>query len=46
MQSTYDNVYYVSAGQEEDLRVPTIVATTVMIVPLLLVGVKVLQKAL
>jgi hypothetical protein len=46
MQSTYDNVYYVSAGEKEDLLVPTIAATTVMVLPLLLVGFKVLQKTL
>jgi hypothetical protein len=36
----------VSDGEKEDLLVPTIAATTIMVLPLLLVGLKVLQKAL
>ena len=46
LPGVYDNVYYVSDGEKEDLLVPTIAATTIMVLPLLLVGLKVLQKAL
>jgi hypothetical protein len=46
LPGAYDNVYYVSDGEKEDLLVPTIAATTIMVLPLLLVGLKVLQKAL
>ncbi len=46
MPGAYDNVYYVSDGEKEDLLVPTIAATTIMVLPLLLVGLKVLQRAL
>ena len=46
IQSTYNTVYYSSAGEEEDLRGPTIIATAVVVVPLVLLGVKILEKAL
>ena len=46
LPGAYDNVYYVGDGEEVDLLVPTIAATTIMVLPLLLVGLKVLQKAM
>lgn len=46
MQSTYNNVYTVNPGEEEDLRLPTLIAVAVMLVPILLLGAKVLQAYL
>lgn len=45
VESTYNLVYYSSAGkEEEDLRAPTVIAVAVMVAPLLLLGAKILLK--
>ena len=45
IESSYSNVYFAPNDEVEDLRVPTLVATSVMLAPLVLLGVKILQRA-
>ena len=46
IDSSYSNVYYTSGDEDEDLRLPTLMAASVVVAPLLLLGVKILQRAL
>ena len=45
VESSYSNVYFSSSDAEgDDLRLPTIMAASVVVAPLLLLGIKIFER--
>ena len=45
VESRYSSVYFGPSDEAEDLRLPTFMAASVVVAPLLLLGVKIFERA-